>query len=82
MDNKIPTKNDQFEHDLPRQHEFRNATDTAGLWFAAAVLFAILAAGIIVYRGINSDPVRTAANDVPAAAHADPVWPSTILPSR
>ena len=33
------------------------------MWFAAVVLFAVLAAGIIVYRAANDD-VRTAANDI------------------
>jgi hypothetical protein len=38
------------------------------MWFAAAVLFAVLAAGIIIYRAANDD-IRTAANDtLPAPA--------------
>jgi len=40
--------------------------DTSGMWFAAAVLFAVLAAGIIIYRAANDD-IRTAANDTLAA---------------
>ena len=40
-----------------------------GLWFAALVLCAVLAAGVIVYQTGNSDMV-TASNDVvPAAVH-------------
>ena len=42
--------------------------DTSGMWFAAVVLFAVLAAGIIIYRAANDD-TRTAANDtLPAPA--------------
>jgi hypothetical protein len=33
------------------------------MWFAAAVLFAVLAAGIIIYRAANDDIIRTASND-------------------
>jgi hypothetical protein len=80
MDNQ--KQNYQCDCDLPPGHEFENAADASGLWFAAAVLFAVIAAGIIVYRSATSDPVRTAANDPPAAARADPMWPSTILPPR
>jgi hypothetical protein len=47
--------------------EFKTAADATGYWFAAAVFFAFLAAGIIVYRTANSD-VRTASIDTPAAA--------------
>lgn len=39
------------EHDL----EFAAAADKSGYWFAAAVLFAVLAAGIIVYRSVSPD---------------------------
>lgn len=46
-----------------------NAADAMGLWFAALVLCAVLAAGVIVYQTGNSDMV-TASNDVvPAAVH-------------
>ena len=42
--------------------------DTCGRWFAVAVLFAVLVAGIIIYRAVNND-VRTASNDIlPAPA--------------
>src|SRR5271154_2081938 len=45
MDNQ--NQNSQFDCDLPPEHEFENAADSSGLWFAAAVLFAVIAAGII-----------------------------------
>ena len=54
----------------PELHELKleNTLDTSGMWFAAAVLFAVLAAGIIIYRAANDD-IRTAANDIlPAPA--------------
>ena len=43
--------------------KLENTLDTSGMWFAAAVLFAVLAAGIIIYRAAN-DGIRTAANDI------------------
>ena len=47
---------------------------------AIAVLFAVLAAIIIVYRTGESD-IHMASNDImPAAAQADPVAPPPILP--
>ena len=48
--------------ELPTELELENTVDTSGMWFAAAVLFAVLAAGIIIYRA-DSDDIRTAAND-------------------
>ena len=56
--------NDKSE--LPTELKLENTVDTSGMWFAAAVLFAVLAAGIIIYRAAN-DGIRTAANDIPPA---------------
>jgi hypothetical protein len=50
--------------------EFESTTDAAGLWFAAAALFAVLAAGFIVYRAANTE-IQTAANE-PAVAMTHP----------
>ena len=50
--------------------EFESTADAAGLWFAAASVFAVLAAGIIVYRVANSE-IQTAANE-PAVAMTHP----------
>lgn len=36
--------------------------DTAGMWFSAVVLLAVLAAGIIIYRAAN-DEIGIASND-------------------
>jgi hypothetical protein len=52
--------------------EFKTSADAAGYWFAAAVFFAFLAAGIIVYRTANFD-TRTASIDMPAAAPTSPL---------
>jgi len=56
------------ESELPTELKLENTVDTSGMWFAAAVVFAVLAAGIIIYRAVNDD-IRTAANDtLPAPA--------------
>ena len=60
MDNNGSKLNDKSE--LPSELELQNTVDTSGLWFTAAVLFAVLAAGIIIYRAVNDD-IRTASID-------------------
>ena len=66
MDNNGSKLNDKSE--LPTELRLENTVDTSGMWFAAVVLFAVLAAGIIIYRAANDD-IRTAANDIlPAPA--------------
>ena len=66
MDNNGSKLSDKSE--LPTELKLENTVDTSGMWFTAAVLFAILAAGIIIYRAANDD-IRTAANDtLPAPA--------------
>ena len=64
MDKNGSKLNDKSE--LPSELKLENTMDTSGMWFAAAVLFAVLAAGIIIYRATN-DGIRTAANDIPPA---------------
>ena len=61
MDNDGSKPSDQSE--LPTELKLENSVDTSGKWFAAAVLFAVLAAGIIIYRAANND-IHTAANDI------------------
>jgi hypothetical protein len=46
--------------------KLENTMDTSGRWFAVAVLFAVLVAGIIIYRAVNDD-IRTASNDITSA---------------
>ena len=66
MDNNGSKLNDKSG--VPSELELENTMDTSGMWFAAAVLFAVLAAGIIIYRAANDD-IRTAAHDtLPAPA--------------
>ena len=66
MDNDGSKLSDKSE--LPTELKLENTMDTSGMWFAAAVLFAVMAAGIIIYRAA-SDDIRTAANDtLPASA--------------
>ena len=48
MDNKRSKRSDKPE--LPTKLKIENTLDASGMWFAAAVLFAVLAAGIIIYR--------------------------------
>ena len=55
---------DYTRHGLHQNLEFKARADAAGYWFAAAVLFAFLAAGIIVYRA-GGDEFQTAANEGP-----------------
>ncbi len=86
MDNKVPTEIDKLNSNLTPQLEFANAADATGLWFAAAVMLAVFAAGVIVYRGGggNSDIVTASNVPMPAAAHAahnDQLSPP-ILPER
>ena len=66
MDNNGSKLSDKSE--LPAELKLENTVDTSGMWFAAAVLFAVLAAGIIIYRAANND-IRTVSNDtLPAPA--------------
>jgi hypothetical protein len=60
MDNKRSKLSDKPE--LPTKLKLENTMDASGMWVAAAVLFAVLAAGIIIYRAANDD-IRTASND-------------------
>ena len=66
MDNNGSKLSDKSE--LPTKLKLENTVDTSGMWFAAAVLFAVLAAGIIIYRAANDD-IHMASNVVlPAPA--------------
>jgi hypothetical protein len=61
--NKLSNKTE-----LPNKLKLEITLDTSGKWFAAVALFAVLAAGIIIYRAANDD-IRTASNDtLPAPA--------------
>jgi hypothetical protein len=81
MVENAPMEIDQGDSNLPSELEFANAADAMGLWFALAVVLAVLAAGVIVYRNGNSDIVSAANEPMPAAAHSDPLS-AAILPER
>jgi|GEM_PF-6311439 type IV secretory pathway TrbF-like protein len=73
MDKEMTKQSHEVEPS--RKLEFSNAADATGFWFAAAVLCAALAAGVIVYRSANSDIV-TASNDVPQTGQAHQAPPA------
>jgi hypothetical protein len=64
MDQPIRKSDLDFDYDsygLDRRLDAERAPDAAGYWFLAAVLFAFIAAGIIVYRAGSAES-QTAAN--------------------
>jgi hypothetical protein len=80
-----PLKKTDFDVDyasygLERRLDAEEGPDAAGYWFLAAVLFAFIAAGIIVYRAGNAE-TQTAAN-YPSneTAQSDPVASPPIVP--
>jgi hypothetical protein len=83
MDQPMKKPDLDFDYDnygLERRLDTERAPDAAGYWFLAAVLFAFIAAGIIVYRASNAE-MQTAANySVPPAAQSDPVASPPIVP--
>jgi hypothetical protein len=83
MDQPVKKPDLDFDYDsygLERRLDDGRATDAAGYWFLAAVLFAFIAAGIIVYRAGNTE-MQTAANySSHPAAQSDPVASPPIVP--
>ncbi len=69
---------DYNRYGLGSNPEFKSKTDSTGYWFAAAVLFAFLAAGVIIYRA-GDDEFRTAANDAPAHPQISRINPTPLL---
>jgi hypothetical protein len=81
MDQPVKKTDLDFDYDrygLERRLDTEQAPDAAGYWFLAAVLFAFIAAGIIVFRAGNTE-MQTAAN-YRQAAQSDPVISPTIVP--
>jgi hypothetical protein len=83
MDQPMKKPDLDFDYDsygLERRLDSERAPDAAGYWFLAAVLFAFIAAGIIVYRAGNTE-TQTAAN-YPShpAAQSDPIASPPIVP--
>ena len=71
---------DYHRYGLERRLDDEPAPDAAGYWFLAAVLFAFIAAGIIVYRAGNAE-TQTAANySSNPTAQTDPGTSPPIVP--
>jgi hypothetical protein len=73
---------DYNRYGLDPKLEFKSGADATGYWFAAAVLFAFLAAGIIVYRAGGADEFRTATNEVPTTTQTSPIDPPPLLKAQ
>ena len=72
---------DYKRYGLDNGTEFKSRADAVGYWFAAAVLSAFIAAGVIVYRSAG-DEFRTATNDVPATAQTSRINPPPLLKAQ
>ena len=85
MDHPTRKSDLDFDYDgygLERRLDSEQAPDAAGYWFLAAVLFAFIAAGIIVYRAGNTE-VQTAANySSNPAAQTSQLDPQPLLQER
>ena len=85
MDQPVKKTDLDFDYDsygLERRLDDERAPDAAGYWFLAAVLFAFIAAGIIVYRAGNAE-MQTAANTSShPAAQTDQLDPQPLLLER
>lgn len=85
MDQPIRKSDLDFDNDsygLERRLDAERAPDAAGYWFLAAVLFAFIAAGIIVYRAGNAE-MQTAANTSShPAAQTSQLDPHPLLQTR
>jgi hypothetical protein len=83
MDQPVNKHDFDYDYDtygLERRLDDERAPDAAGYWFLAAVLFAFIAAGIIVYRAGNAE-MQTAANySSNPTAQTDPVTSPPIVP--
>jgi hypothetical protein len=79
---KQPLDFDYNRYGLDPKLELQTGADATGYWFAAAVLFAFLAAGIIVYRAGGGDEFRTATNDVAATTQTSPIDPPPLLKAQ
>ena len=73
MDSQLNKQNNEYDYHLESNLEDESAMNATTYWFAAAVLFTFLAAGVIVYRtGIS--------NDVPIATQSSPIAPAPVPP--
>jgi hypothetical protein len=62
--------NDKSKQSDKPELQTKPEIDTIGMWFAAAVLLTVLAAGIIIYRTANDDIHMAASDTILAAAFA------------
>ncbi|HZC54844.1 MAG TPA: hypothetical protein VE396_02190 [Xanthobacteraceae bacterium] len=69
MDNKMNKQSRVSEPRRKLNNADANGPDIMGLWFAALVLCAVLAAGVIVYQTGNSDIVTASNEATPAVTH-------------
>jgi hypothetical protein len=73
---------DYESYGLERRLDSEQMPDAAGYWFLAAVLFAFIAAGVIVYRAGNTE-MQTAANySSHPAAQTSQLDPRPLLQTR
>jgi hypothetical protein len=80
-----PTRKPDFDLDYDRyglepRLDSEQGLDAAGYWFLAAVLFAFIAAGVIVYRAGNAETRMAANYPSNPTAQADPVASPPIVP--
>jgi hypothetical protein len=73
---------DYDSYGLERRLDSERVPDAVGYWFLAAVLFAFIAAGVIVYRAGNTE-MQTAAN-YPShpSAQTSQIDPRPLLQTR
>ena len=81
MDRQLNKQNNEYDYHLESNLEDESALDATGYCFAAAVLFTVLAAGVIVYQ-TSTYNIRTASNDMPTAAQSNPIALAPMLPRR
>jgi hypothetical protein len=84
MDRPMEKQHLDFDYDRcgrERDLEFEQRPDSAGYWFLAAVLFAFIAAGVIVYRAATDD-FNAVSNDGPKVAQSSPIDPQTLGQTR
>ena len=72
---------DYNRYGMDKKLELKAKADPTAYWFAAAVLFAFFAAGIIIYRA-GGDEFRTAANDVPSHPQTSRINPEPLLKAQ
>jgi hypothetical protein len=70
MEGAMDSNMEQQGREFGPRRKLSNAADATGFWFAALVLCAVFAAGVIVYQTGNSDIVTASNETASAAGHA------------